>query len=689
MSENVLKTIALCGNPNVGKSTLFNELTGLNQHTGNWPGKTVLSAFGKYSYDGEDYRIVDLPGTYSLIPSSAEEEVTRDYICFEEYDCAAIVLDATSLERSLIFGLQTAYLCKNSIICINLIDEAKRNGIKIDYTMMSSLVGVPIVSITARNGHGIEDFKKTVKRASNNSKAQFLEIEFSNTVNLLIDKLTGELSDYFPDTVDLKRLSVALIMAASFKDNMQTAKYFDEAFSKDAAFEKANNLLYSNTDLLKVCKQELIEAFVIKAEEICKKSVLSTGNGDISGYGVLDRRLDRILTSKKFGIPIMIILLCLVFWLTIVGANYPSEWLATLFDFIYGKLYIFMDYIGSPEILTDCLLNGIYKTLSWVVSVMLPPMAIFFPLFSILEDTGVLPRIAFNLDKCFKTCGAHGKMALTMCMGAGCNACGVTGCRIIESKRERLIAIITNNFIICNGRFPTVIAISSCFLAVGSAFAKSLVTAFIVSVIILIGALCSLLASKILSKTLLKGQSSSFALELPSFRKPEMKKVLVRSLIDKTLKVLLRAVVVSAPAGLIIWILANLFIGDSSLLNILAEFFEPFGKFIGLDGIIVLSFLLGFPANEIVIPTALMGYLSQGHLVDYNGIDGLYNILVSNGWEIKTAICMLILMIFHYPCATASITIYKETKSLKWTAFSMLLPTIIGIALCAFVNAIF
>ncbi|MEG0229209.1 MAG: nucleoside recognition domain-containing protein, partial [Oscillospiraceae bacterium] len=371
------------------------------------------------------------------------------------------------------------------------------------------------------------------------------------------------------------------------------------------------------------------------------------------------------------------------------GANYPSTLLSDCLFWIGDRLFEFFNFCNLPIWLNNCLINGIYKVVAWVVAVMLPPMAIFFPLFTLLEDLGVLPRIAFNLDKCFKKANSCGKQALTMCMGFGCNAAAITGCRIIDSKRERLIAILTNNFVPCNGRFPTIISIITLFFVGASGgFLSSISSTFILMCVIICGILMTFLISKFLSKTFLKGVPSSFTLELPPYRAPQIGKVIVRSIFDRTLFVLARAVCIAAPAGLIIWLCANVFIGDVSILNHLSSFFDPFAKLMGLDGVILLAFILGFPANEIVVPIIIMAYLSTGSIMEFDNIWQLKELLLSNGWTITTAICLITFSLFHFPCSTTILTIKKETKSIKWTIFSFILPTIIGITICIIINTI-
>jgi ferrous iron transport protein B len=399
-----------------------------------------------------------------------------------------------------------------------------------------------------------------------------------------------------------------------------------------------------------------------------------------------DRTLDRLLTSKATGIPVMLGLLALVLWLTMAGANVPSQMLSSLLMGWQEPLRGIFQSLNAPWWLEGALVDGVYRTVAWVVSVMLPPMAIFFPLFTLLEDAGYLPRVAFNLDHFFQKAGAHGRQSLTMCMGLGCNACGVMGCRIIQSPRERLIAILTNAFVPCNGRLPTLTALIAMFFVTGSGLWDSFASAALLMGCIVLAVAMTLWASRFLAGTLLKGEPSSFSLELPPYRAPQVGQVLVRSIFDRTLFVLGRAVVVAAPAGLLIWIAANISVGGESILSHLAGFLQPLGGLMGLDGFILLAFLLGFPANEIVVPCILMGYLSAGSLTDYSGLAELQGLLTAHGWTAATAVCALVFTLFHFPCGTTCLTVWRETRSLKWTAVAVLLPTAVGVGLCIAVH---
>lgn len=425
-----------------------------------------------------------------------------------------------------------------------------------------------------------------------------------------------------------------------------------------------------------------------KAEDIAN-SVVSIDDKKRVNW---DKKLDDILTSRLTGYPIMLLLLGVVFWITIEGANYPSQLLSKILFGFEDNLSSFFIYMNAPDWLHGILVLGMYRTLAWVVAVMLPPMAIFFPLFTLLEDLGYLPRIAFNLDNAFRKAGTHGKQALTMSMGFGCNAAGIIACRIIDSPRERLIAMITNNFVPCNGRFPTLIAISTIFFGgLGLAISKysSVFATLSVVSMILIGIIITLIVSKLLSSTVLKGVPSSFSLELPPYRKPQIGKILIRSLLDRTLFVLGRAIIVAAPAGAVTWLFANIMIGDTSLLNLCAGFLQPLGKLIGLDGFILMAFILGLPANEIVLPILIMSYMSQGAMLEFDNLQALKSLLIDNGWTWVTGLNFMLFSLLHFPCATTLLTMHRESNSIKWPIFTLLLTTGIAVAVTFTIKTVF
>ncbi|SUY45997.1 ferrous iron transport protein B [Clostridium putrefaciens] len=677
------KIIALGGNPNVGKSTVFNSLTGLNQHTGNWPGKTVTNAHGNYLYKDNNFILVDIPGTYSLMANSIEEEVARDFICFGNPDTTVIVVDATCLERNLNLVLQTLEITSKVVVCVNLMDEAKRKGISINMDKLSKKLGVPVVGTSALHGHGLNDLMDAVLEVSSKDIIpNTLSVVYDDPIEEAIGEIQDIIKVKFQNALNSSWLALKLIDGdKTLLDSINKYLNFDLTKEEDI-INKADEIreFLNKKGIDSDTFRDKVVSKLITISENISSEVVSFKNKD---YNNKDRKIDKYLTSKKFGIPIMILLLAIVFWITITGANVPSQLIAKGLFWIEDKLTMFFTSLGTPPFVHGVLVLGIYRTLAWVISVMLPPMAIFFPLFTLLEDLGYLPRIAFNLDNYFKKSCACGKQALTMCMGFGCNAAGIIGCRIIDSPRERLIAIITNNFVPCNGRFPILIAIITMFFssAIFGPF-QSIISALILTAVIILGVVMTLLISKLLSKTILKGIPSNFTLELPPYRKPQVGKVIVRSIFDRTLFVLGRAIIVAAPAGLIIWVMANITVGNLSILTHCANFFDPFARLIGLDGYILMAFILGFPANEIVIPIIIMSYMCTGSMLELDSLVQLRTLLVSNGWTSLTAVCVMLFSLFHWPCATTCLTIRKETQSFKWTLVSFLVPTITGIIIC-------
>lgn len=694
--KNSNLTIALAGNPNVGKSTVFNALTGMRQHTGNWAGKTVANASGTFTHKNIDFTLVDIPGTYSLMASSPDEEAAREFICFGQPDCIIVVLDATCLERNLNLALQILEVNKKAVICVNLLDEATKKGIQIDLDELSLYLGVPVVGTAARSGEGLDELKDAVFDVATGKRKVFgTKIKYNSNIEKAIIKLENIIEDskLFDDKtfsyLSKRFLALRLIDCDKKLDN-SIKEYFNFSLIEHKTINKAFTEIHNELENIGMKQDDIrdiiVEGIVAKAQEIYAHCTCLCDKC----YSRRDRKLDKILTSKLTGIPIMLLLFGVIFYITISGANYPSELLSMAFSKVQEWLYGLFDLLHSPPFLKGLLIDGMFKTLSWVVAVMLPPMAIFFPLFTLLEDFGYLPRVAFNMDRFFAKSGTSGKQSLTMLMGFGCNACGVTGCRIIESPRERIIATVTNNFVPCNGRFPTLIAIITMFFATGISLSfRSLVSAGLLLTVIVFGVVVTLLVSKLLSATLLKGLPSSFTLELPPYRRPQICKTIVRSLLDRTIFVLLRAMCVAAPAGIVIWLMSNIMINGESLCVIISNFLQPLGSLMGLDGVILLAFILGFPANEIVIPIIIMIYTASGTLVEYDSLSSLYNLFVENGWTWVTALCTMIFSLMHFPCSTTCLTIYKETKSLKWTLLSFILPTILGILLCMSINAIF
>lgn len=685
-------TIAIAGNPNVGKSTVFNSLTGLHQHTGNWPGKTVSNASGIANFNDKDFLLVDIPGTYSIMSNSQEEEIARDYICFGNPDCTVVVLDATCLERNLNLVYQILEITNKVVVCVNLLDEAKKKGIEIDLDKLSFTLGVPVVGTIARKKKTLNKLMQSVYEVcTENCSDELFKIEYPESIEnaiTIVEKSAKELlcSSLFTNYrwISLKLLEGNSKIISSIENYLNINLVDNENIS--CSVNKAKEILEDNNINISSFKDIIVSTIMYHSEKIsldvirCKRQ----------NYSVRTNKIDKILTSKLTGIPIMLLFFALIFWITITGANYPSALLTKFFNYIETKLVLLFEHFNSPLWLIDISVFGLYRTLAWIVAVMLPPMAIFFPLFTILEDLGYLPRIAFNLDNFFRKACTSGKQALTMCMGFGCNAAGVVGCRIIDSPRERLVAMLTNNFVPCNGRFPFLITISSIFFA-SSALGiwSSIWSTLAVIAVIIIGVIVTLVVSKILSKTILKGIPSSFMLELPPYRTPQFGKILVRSIFDRTLFILGRAVSIAIPAGIIIWLFANINISGISLLTHVANFLDPFAKLMGLDGYILTAFILALPANEIVLPIILMSYTASGSLMQIDDLSNISNILISNGWTILTAINVMLFCLMHFPCSTTLITIKKESGSLKWTALAFLIPTFLGIIACMFTTGVY
>lgn len=668
--------VGLIGNPNVGKSTIFNALTGMHQHTGNWPGKTVEMKSGFREHNGIYFEFNDLPGTYSLTSHSMEEEVTRDFVYFGDYDALLIVCDATALERNLNLVLQVLEITNKVIICVNLVDEAKKKKIEIDFDKLSDLLGVSVIPTVARDKKGILEILNKLSNVSFSKNTFKIDYDF-------LEEELDRISFLIPETdIDKRIVSLHILLG-----DISFLRIFDYKFKanlmhnldiKEKSLIAINNL-YKKGIIRQDIEMLISECISSKCDMVCEEVI----KYEVLDYDKKDRLIDKFLTGRFIGKVVMIFLLLLVLWITMVGANYPSEILYNLFFKLENPLINLLKFIHVPEIVSKAFVYGIYRVLSWVISVMLPPMAIFFPFFTLLEDVGYLPRIAFNLDNVFKKCGSCGKQTLTMLEGFGCNAVGVMGSRIIDSPRERLIAIITNSFIPCNGRFPLLISLTSMFLVSNILFGS-----FILVLFIFLGIIMTFIISKTLSKTILKGEASSFILEFPPYRRPQIIKVIVRSIFDKTLFVLKRAIIVSAPAGLIIWLFSNIYIGDLSLLKMCSNFLDPFGHLLGMDGVILMAFVLGFPANEIVIPIMIMGYMSLGHIEDIGSVYELKNVFLNNDWSILTAVCVMIFSIFHFPCMTTLLTIKKETNSNKWTFLSFFIPLVLGIIICFIVNLI-
>ncbi len=678
-----MPVVALAGAPNVGKSTVFNALTGLRQHTGNWPGKTVVRAEGIVGRGSREYLLVDTPGTYSLLACSSDEEAARDFICFGHADAVIVVCSATNLERDLNLALQVMETTGNVVVCVNLMDEARRKGIRINCPLLEERLGVPVIPAAAARGEGLKVLAETVQRmAWSGERRPSRHLSYGKDLEPWLERLEAAVSGYSLNGLEPRWASVKLLegdegtlgLLAQYAGNdLRKGKEVENILREASAAGPSSGESFGD---------RVAAAFVERAERLCQGVVILPDGGGLGR----DRRIDKVLMGRWTAYPLMFVLLVLIFWITIVGANYPSQWLADLLGEGQEALTALFRLAHAPEWLHGVLVLGVYRVVAWVVSVMLPPMAIFFPLFTLLEDSGYLPRVAFNMDKVFQKCCGCGKQALTMCMGFGCNAAGITGCRIIDSPRERLVAILTNNFVPCNGRFPTLIALMTMFFA-GSVASGLQPLASVAGLVLLIGLGVGMTfaVTALLSHTILKGTPSSFTLELPPYRKPQIGKVIVRSFMDRTLAVLWRAVMVAAPAGIIIWLMANIRLGDASLLVHGTQWLDPAGRLMGLDGVILMAFILGIPANEIVFPLIIMGYLASDNMMDMDDMNQLKSLLTDNGWTWVTALCTMLFSLMHWPCSTAVLTVRKETGKWKWALLAFAIPTVCGVAMCILV----
>jgi len=684
--------VALAGNPNTGKSTVFNALTGLRQHVGNWPGKTVARAEGSFRYLGKRYKLIDLPGTYSLLATATDEEIARNFLLFSRPDVVVVVVDSTTLERNLNLVLQVLEISNHVVICLNLVDEATRKGMNVNAEQLSLDLGVPVVPTVANVGKGLNDLVKAIAEvASGAILTSPHRFALKTEIRKAVDKVISHVKKVVGDLPNIRWIAMRLLEGdARIRETLEKGKLASLISSNQdvsvvaTPSEAELKEFFDRIETVASPIRESLHDYIVSsifadAEAIASKAVTKVGVPKNN----LDAKLDRIVTSRIMGFPIMIALLMAVFWITIEGANVPSQLLAEGLFWLEDQFALWFRWFGAPQWLEGLLVHGTYRGLAWVVSVMLPPMAIFFPLFTLLEDLGYLPRVAFNIDRFFKWAGTHGKQAITMCMGFGCNATGVISCRSINSPRERLIAILTNNFVPCNGRWPTLFLMTAVFVATAFPPAvSSLMASFTIVAVTLIGILMTFIVSALLSRTLLKGENSFFILEMPSYRRPQFLRVLYTSFIDRTIKVLYRAVVWAAPAGALIWIMGNVYVGGETLMIYTAGVLSPIGLLIGLDGIILLAYIIAIPANEIIIPTIIMGYMGTSMMTELESTVELHSLFAAHGFTVVTAICLMLFSVLHYPCATTTHTIWKETRSAKWTLLSNLIPLAVAFLVC-------
>ena len=652
------KNILLVGNPNVGKSSIFNILTHSHEHTGNWTGKTVKLA--RKNIINTNYTLIDLPGIYSLSSLSDEEIVAKDTLLFEQYEKIIYVMDSSNIEKNLHLLLQILEINKNIILCLNMVDELDIKGIKINDKKLSEILDIKVIRCSASKNIGIKELIESLDEESKSSYNYIYDYNIEKGISDIFEYLTNQFKSRF---IALKLLEKDITLVDSIK-----TKYKIDIIDKDIQ----NYLMHVNSEEISDSVSNLLnnisKNIYNEVVEISKEKEIGT--------------IDKIFSKKIYALPIMFIIMFGIFFITIVLANYPSELLSLIFNKFEICLVNLSNILKIPSYIYEPIIYGIYRVVSFIVSVMFPPLVIFFFLFTYAEESGILPRLAFNFDKVFKCSGCHGKQALTICSGFGCNACAIVGSRIIDSKRDKLIAILTNSFIPCNGRFPMIIALITMFFTNSN---NKLQISLYLTLFVILAILISLLTSFILSKTILKGYNGFFILELPDYKKVKFKKVLKNSLIYKSLSILKKAVLVSIPCGIIIYLMTNTTIGNLSLFKIASNFLEPFGKLLGLDGVILLSFFLALPANEIVLPIIIMGYLGSKNVPMISNYLTIKEVLINNSWTYMTALSTILFSIMHFPCGTTLATIKSEVGT-KWMIYSFFIPLITGILFLFILN---
>ncbi len=652
------KTILLVGNPNVGKSSIFNILTHSHEHTGNWTGKTVKLA--RKNIINTNYTLIDLPGIYSLSSLSDEEIVAKDTLLFEQYEKIIYVMDSSNIEKNLHLLLQILEINKNIILCLNMVDELDIKGIKINDKKLSEILDIKVIRCSASKNIGIKELIESLDEESKSSYNYIYDYNIEKGISDIFEYLTNQFKSRF---IALKLLEKDITLVDSIK-----TKYKIDIIDKDIQNYLMNVNSEEISDSVSNLLNNISKNIYNEVVEISKEKEIGT--------------IDKIFSKKIYALPIMFTIMFGIFFITIVLANYPSELLSLIFNKFEICLVNLSNILKIPSYIYEPIIYGIYRVVSFIVSVMFPPLVIFFFLFTYAEESGILPRLAFNFDKVFKCSGCHGKQALTICSGFGCNACAIVGSRIIDSKRDKLIAILTNSFIPCNGRFPMIIALITMFFTNSN---NKLQVSLYLTLFVILAILISLLTSFILSKTLLKGYNGFFILELPDYKKVKFKKVLKNSLIYKSLSILKKAVLVSIPCGIIIYFMTNTTIGNLSLFKIASNFLEPFGKLLGLDGVILLSFFLALPANEIVLPIIIMGYLGSKNVPMISNYLTIKEVLINNSWTYMTALSTILFSIMHFPCGTTLATIKSEVGT-KWMIYSFFIPLVTGILFLFILN---